>query len=148
MTYSVYSNLVHDGRAYSRGDVIELSEAVAAPLIEAGVVGTEPVTDAPARAEAPAASTAIDATIGGTPADTGEPSLGAPTAPADTEAVDVTPVVSERLTREELETIARKEGVAADAIEGASTKASLVSLIEANRNPVTEVAAEAAADDL
>jgi hypothetical protein len=141
--YYVYSNLNHDHKEYHRGDRIELSDEQASTLFQLGVIGN----DKPEVAEAPAPVTPQEApaepVAGGTTEDSGEPSIDAPSADsAPTETVDVTPKVSERMTREELEAIAANEGIASEAVQAASTKASLVDLIEANRAPADAAPAE------
>ena len=137
-TYYVYGNLNHDGKDYRRGDMIDLSDEAASTLLQIGVIGNEslPPQEA-APVPEPAKDVPAEPVAGGEPATSGEPSIDAnEPAAVQTEAVDVTPQVSERMTREELEGVAAKEGVAPEAVQAASTKASLVSLIEANRAPL------------
>lgn len=126
--YYVYGNLNHDGREYGRGEQVSLPEDAAQPLLEAGVIGTDKV-EAPAPAEAPQ-EPAREANVGGAPEVSGEPSIDQPAADtAAAEAEDVTPKVSERMTREELEDAAKAAGISDETIALAKTKASVVELI-------------------
>src|SRR3954469_25127946 len=136
-SYFVYSNLNHDGKEYQRGDKVTLPSSAAERLLELGVVGREKVE---AAAPAPVATQEAvpEGKVGGEPESSGEPSIYTPEANASpSEAADVTPQVSDRMTRAELEEIADKEGIAKEAVAAADTKANLVDLIEANRNPAT-----------
>ena len=46
-TYGVKSALQHDGEAYGEGDEITLTEAAAAPLVDAGVIEAKAAKAAP-----------------------------------------------------------------------------------------------------
>jgi hypothetical protein len=129
--YYVYGNLNHDNESYERGDTIDLEGDVALHLSSSGVVGKEKAEKAPVPAPQPAQEPEAEPEVGGAPTQSGEPSVDTQEAEsAATEAVDVTPQVSERMTREELEGIARQEGISDETIELASTKKAVVELIE------------------
>lgn len=102
MNYYVAKNLKHDNRAYVRGEQVELPEQVAAPLLEDGVIQTEPVVDpvSPANLDRVQRSPAKPGRepkkgqeqpkVGGERTETGEPSIdGQPE--TQTPAQDVTP---------------------------------------------------------
>jgi hypothetical protein len=146
MKYHALSTIKHDGRKYRRGDAIELSGKHAEDLLEAGVIQKEKVGDAPEAAAAPSEEPQAEPKVGGARSESGEPSLDAQDAPQRAEAEDVTPAVSERMTREELEKAAAKEGIKKDAVEAASTKADLVTLIENHRAGTGAEAEDASAD--
>jgi len=97
MEYFVLSNINHDGKAFSRGETIELSDEFAKPLMEAGAIQTEPLGEQPATPVAPAPEQKDEVTVGGTKQQTGEPSIDAPATASEVhgEAEDVSPVVEE-----------------------------------------------------
>lgn len=133
MKYFALSSIMHDGKNYGRGEALELSDKQAKDLLDAGVIQTEEVKDAPKPAAAAPQEEAPDPKVGGGRAESGEPSLDTPEAPQRAEAKDVGPKVSEDMTRKELEKAARKEGVSKDDVAAASTKADIVELIEKKR---------------
>jgi hypothetical protein len=134
MKYFALSNISHDGKNYGRGDAIDLSDKAAEELLEAGVIQTEKVADAPKPVAPVPEDTVPQPKAGGEPTVSGEPSLDRQDEPAQrTEAADVTPVVSESMTRKEVDEIAAKEGVEQAAVEAAATKADVVALIEDKR---------------
>lgn len=149
--YFVLKNLNHDNAAYRRGDVVELPEAAAQSLIEAGVVSTEKPIDrisdphleriqsAEDKAAHRAKKEGIDAAkIGGDQPSTGEPSIDSPgeASAQRAEAVDITPL--QDLKREELNELAKKEGIDAETIAAAPNKAAVIELIETNRAAAQE----------
>src|SRR4051794_36515477 len=113
MKYYVLRNLNHDGKDYQRGDTLDLpDDSKAAPvLLDAGVISTDaPREEAPETAPA-AEEPAPKPEVGGAPNQSGEPSLDGPdTADAPSEEEDVTPEVSEKMTRAELEALAAEKG--------------------------------------
>ena len=143
MIYHVLANLNHDNREYQRGDTIELSEgdSAARRLLELAVISTDPapVVGAPATPEPEAPDRQPE--VGGTRTETGEPSLdGQADQGSSSEAEDITPVVSEKMTRQELEDLAREKGIEEAEIEAAPNKGALVDLI------ITEKPAEEPAE--
>ena len=77
MKYFVCSNLSHNGTELVRGDTIELSDAFAAPLLEAGAIQTDKITEAPKAPTAPVEEDRVvtTATVGGEKTTMGEPSI-------------------------------------------------------------------------
>lgn len=147
MKYYVCSNLNHGGEEFKRGDRVDLSDHDAKPLLDIGVISTDPVREPEAAAATEEAPAADAAKVGGQPAATGEPSIdGQAAEPARAEAEDVTPKVSERMTREELEAAAAGEGVDEAAVKAAGTKAELVGVIESHRAAKDGAPARADAD--
>ena len=133
MNYHVLGNLNHDGKAYTRGDVVDLEEGskVATHLLEAGVVSSSPIPEvvAPQNRELVVEKSKQPA-VGGTPLESGEPSFdGRDDQGSSSEAEDITPVVSEKMTRQELEDLAREKGIDEEEIEDAPNKGVLVDLI-------------------
>jgi hypothetical protein len=79
MKYFVYSNLNHDGKEYTRGNVIEITDLAAPALIEMGVIGHEAIPeDAPAPVVEEAEQVVEEAVAGGAVAQSGEPSADGP----------------------------------------------------------------------
>jgi hypothetical protein len=141
MKYFALSNIAHDGKNYGRGDAIDLSDKAAEDLLEAGVIQTEEVADVPApAAPAPADDAPAEPKAGGERSESGEPSLDHQDAAQRTEAVDVTPIVSESMTRKELEDVAETVGISEAQMESAKTKADLVELINERRTAVEKPA--------
>lgn len=143
-TYTVLSSLTHDGKSYARGDVVELSDEAAAQLLGARVVQSDPLPQEPeppsnARLQSPEAKAAGRAEkgqpkVGGEPNVSGEPSLdGQDTDSTSTDAQDVTQEPLERMTRAELDELARTEGVQEASVADAKTKSDVISLITAKR---------------
>lgn len=139
MQYTVLTNLNHDQQVYTPGSKIELdNETVVARLIENGAI-RDP--KAPVEPEQVDLSRRVHMVKNGI-----EPKVEAPAAdavePAEASAEDATPSadnkpsVSEDMKRDELEAIALEEGHSQEAIDACANKASLVSLIDAGRNPV------------
>lgn len=143
MQYHVLSNLNHDNKEYVPGATIDLEQGSTAAviLLEGGIIGTEaPATPAPAPAPV-APEPAKQPEVGGKPLESGEPSLDGQGEPSGTnDAEDVTPVVSEKMHRDELEAAAREAGIAEEDIEAAPNKGALVDLITAHK-PAEEPAA-------
>jgi hypothetical protein len=133
MKYHALSTIKHDGRKYRRGDAIEVSGKQAEDLLEAGAIQEEKVGGAPEPAPDAPAEEAAQPKAGGERAESGEPSLDGQDAPQRAEAEDVSPKISESMTRDELEKIARKEGIGKDDLKAAATKADVVELIEKKR---------------
>jgi len=132
MKYFVLSQVKHDGKDYRRGDTISLDDPTA--LLAAGVIQQEPL-DSETIAEAPVQEpeTPRSPEVGGSVAQTGEPSIdGTPEAAGD-DAADVTEEVSERMSRQELEERARQAGVADETIAAAPNKGALVEAISASK---------------
>ncbi len=151
MKYHVLANLNHDNREYQRGDTIELSDgdSAARRLLELAVISTDPapVDGTPAEPEPEAPDRQPE--VGGTPNATGEPALdGRDDTSSSSEGEDVTPVVSEKMTRPELEALAREKGIEAAVIEAAPNKGALVDLITTPKpaEEPTEPQAEPQAD--
>jgi hypothetical protein len=79
MEYFVARNLNHDGREYVVGSIVQLTTEAAQPLLDVGVLSSTAI-EAAAPVQEPvvedAQPEAADvATAGGTPTETGEPSL-------------------------------------------------------------------------
>src|SRR5690242_18257298 len=128
MKFYVLSNLEHDGTSYPKGSTIELDESsdVAIRLVGAQVISTIPNREEVAAA-APAQEEQHSPEVGGQTMDTGEPSLdGQQDASSSGDAQDVTPVVSEKMTRAELEEAAKATGITDADIEAAPNKGALV----------------------
>lgn len=137
MKYYVLSRLNHNTKIYEKGHEIDLEKGsdAATALLDAGVISTEPI-DAPSTATtAPVEDEAAkQPEVGGSRPETGEPSLdGEGDSNTSGDAEDVTPVVSERMTRDELEAAAREKGVDEKEIEAAPNKGALVDLITAHK---------------
>jgi hypothetical protein len=136
--YFVTGNLRHDGRRFKRGDAIELTEEQARPL--AHVLSKEAVSasETPADIEIPASTPTPGVTVGGTPYNTGEPSIdGSANADTRTDAKDVTPVIlSKAQNRQTLEKAAGAQGLTAEEIASAPTKAELIELIKSKQAAV------------
>jgi hypothetical protein len=91
MEYYVRTPLSHDGTTYNPGAMISLDEIAAAPLLADSVIQTSPPAPEP---EAPETQPEPEPqpVAGGEPLDTGEPSVdGTESAPAPSEATDITP---------------------------------------------------------
>lgn len=138
MQYFVLTPLNHNLAIYAPGSSVELDETTAAHLIEAGVV-RDP--NAPVEAPKDDLSKRVHDAKNGT--DTPAPAVDVETAPVvvddATPATDNKPSVSEDMKRDELEAIALQEGATQEMIDACGNKASLVSLIEANRAPAPAV---------
>ncbi|OJW18787.1 MAG: hypothetical protein BGO51_15565 [Rhodospirillales bacterium 69-11] len=79
--------------------------------------------------------------------ETGEPSLDGRGEPgAEGQTKDITPEVSEKMTRPELEALAREKGLADAEIEAAPNKGALVEMIVGGTTPTPEADAEPAID--
>src|SRR4051812_32936150 len=115
MKYYVQRNLNHDCKEYQRGDALDLADdSKALPvLLDAGVISTDaPREEAPETAPAEATDEhqnrslqqiRREGLVGGAPSQSGEPSLdGQDAADVPSEEEDVTPEVSEKMTRAEL----------------------------------------------
>jgi len=136
MNYHVLLNLKHNGRAYQRGDTVEIEAATkaAAILLADGVISETPIPEVavPQNRELVVApeDKVRKPKVGGAPVETGEPSMdGRDDQGSSSEAEDVTPIVSEKMTRQELEDLAREKGIEEAAIEAAPNKGALVDLI-------------------
>jgi hypothetical protein len=147
--FYVVNHVNHDLTDYLPGSTISLDPEsdAATELLEAGAIQTDPL-DAEPEAAAPEEEqpegTAQPA-VGGTPPVTGEPSLDGEAPAASTgEAQDVTPEVSEKMTRADLEAAAQAAGIPTEAIQAAPTKAALVDTIA--QHTATAPADEPAAD--
>jgi hypothetical protein len=163
MEYFVSGNLRHNGRKYKRGDTIALGDGAAAPLLQAGVIQTEPLSDAP-DVTPPVAEPPTQPVVSGTPVQTGEPSIDGRQDPERRvdNAQDVTPPVdtgmralspdvraaapnapqqsseaptepSEDMKREQLEELAVSEGISEQDAVNAPNKGALVELILKHR---------------
>jgi hypothetical protein len=99
MQYQVTGNIQHDNKAYGPGDTLDLSEAQAKPLIEAGVIedpNAEPATpeQKATRVKKPKPQATPEQktpTVGGERSETGEPSIDVRDEGKQTDAKDVTP---------------------------------------------------------
>jgi hypothetical protein len=139
--FHVVSNIMHDNAVLARGSTLVLDEAskearslLAAGAIQAEPLDVEPQDTAPEPQEEPK-----QPQVGGDASKTGEPSLDdpEPTAP-DKDAQDVTPEVSEKMTRDELEKLAIEKGFDPDEVKEAPNKATLVDLITGEITPELE----------
>jgi hypothetical protein len=92
MEYFVSSTVQHDGKTYLRGDTIGLSTETAGPLLQAGAIQTEPVTDAQTPVQVVPAEE-VAPSVGGQEVKTGEPSIDGREDGKRGEATDVSPVV-------------------------------------------------------
>ena len=132
MKYYVLSSLKHNGEHYLRGSGIELPENSkdAKSLLDAGVISETTPEDAEFAPPSSSAETDRQPAVGGQAIHSGEPSLDdAQDTTAHDDAEDVTPEVSEKMTREELEEAARAKGISDEDIAAAPNKAALVDLI-------------------
>lgn len=137
MKYKVLLNIKHDGDEYAPGTTIELDEAQATRLIEAGVISdgskAEQVAPEEEQEQAPELpEQPIEPKVGGEPTQSGEPSLDGNQPEKKDTATDVTPVVVEAhegMKRDKLEAIAQNKGVDEAAIKAAPNKRALVDLI-------------------
>jgi hypothetical protein len=140
MKYYVFNNLRHDGEDHLKGSQVEFDEGSTAAqrLLASGVISTTPpqeqVLDAPAPAEE-----ASQPNVGGQAIQSGEPSVdGQPEAAVPSDATDVTPEVSEKMSRAELEEAARAKGIPDEQIDAAENKAALVGLMTAPQEATAE----------
>lgn len=94
MRYYVANNLRHDGRDFARGTTVDFSDEQAQPLLEAGVLSTEPIeaTVVPASEEQ---EPDMQPKVGGQSRSTGEPTYDGSqeSEPGEDNAKDVTPSV-------------------------------------------------------
>jgi len=141
MEYFVRTNIKHNGARFVRGLVIELTEANAASLLASGVIQTAPVGPEEQK-PVQESDGQVDATAGGEPVSSGEPSLdGQAEEAVRTEAEDITPKLAD-MKRGDLETVAISEGVDGEAVANAANKGAVIDLIEANRAQKDAPAAE------
>jgi len=133
MQYYVLGNLNHDNKAYTRGDVVELEKGsqAATNLLDTGIISKDPIPEVVVpRNRDLVVEKGQKPEVGGEPVETGEPSIdGRDDQGSSSEAEDITPVVSEKMTRQELEDLAREKGIDEKEIEDAPNKGVLVDLI-------------------
>src|SRR4051812_7612092 len=90
MKFYVTSNLIHDGKAYRRGDTISLSDDMATHLLLNGVLQTDPIVEEPAPELEPMQE--MQPEVAGKAMETGEPSIdGREPERTSDNAEDVTP---------------------------------------------------------
>jgi hypothetical protein len=129
MEYIVRTNIRHNGRRYTPGETVDLTAEQAGAVGDAIQVGTQ---EAPEPAVTP--ERVAQPVVGGVSVELGEPSIDGDSTPP-TEAEDVTPVVSERMKRDELEAAAAEQGIPQEEIEAAPNKAALVDIIQDATEP-------------
>jgi hypothetical protein len=133
MEYFVVLNLNRDLVDYNPGDTVDLPEDVAQDLLAAGVISTEKVERA--SVEAPVEEQPKpEPVVGGSPAQSGEPSIDASESPVSTPAKDVT-FVLEDMTRAELNAHATDKGIDPAVVESAPNKAAVIDLINNAPDP-------------
>lgn len=143
--FYVLTNVNRDLKDYVRGDILSLdpSSKDAADLLDAEAIQADPIADMPvvAAPEVQEAAAVAQPAVGGEATVTGEPSIdGQPDAAPAGDAQDITPDVSEKMTRDELEAAAKDQGHDQAVVEAAPNKAALVDLI--TNGPATVAAPE------
>jgi len=148
MEYFVITNVKFQKRTYTRGSVINVDGVIAEQLLASGAISQDEPTVA--ASAAPTVASKPTSAPSEPRRKSGEPSIDGPEdGGTRKEAEDITPVVdnspetvedtrvavSDAMKRDDLEAIALAEGLTQESIDAESTKSSLVSLIEANRNP-------------
>jgi hypothetical protein len=93
-TFYVAANLSHDGRAYERGEKIDMPEEQAEALLAADVLSTEPVQAAPMAPRSVAPEPQPEAEVGGERTDTGEPSIDGAETKVDADVTEITSTAS------------------------------------------------------
>lgn len=111
------------------GSTIDLDEAAAQPLLDEGVISTDPMEKIEVH-EPVEEEQKVEPIVAGAPIDSGEPALDGTQAAqtSTTDAKDVTPVL-EDMTRSELEAHAADKGIDPAVVAAAPNKAAVVDLI-------------------